>query len=146
MVLIPIALTLIAITAGMFLLAKTNKDNLGILFKIVAYFIIISGFLNLACSAMMCMMGFYGKHHFNGEMKMHNKWMKHNMELYHHNMGMGMRNEGYWNSNGNCNEKNYGCDDGCNREKSNRCYTMGGCCKTEKDSCSDECRKMKERK
>ena len=56
MILIPASLTLISLTAGMFLLAKINKDNLGIFFKVIAYFIIVASFLNLACCALHCAM------------------------------------------------------------------------------------------
>ena len=45
-----ISLALLVIVAGMFLLAKTSKDNLGKFFKIVSYFVIISGFLVIFCS------------------------------------------------------------------------------------------------
>jgi|GEM_PF-6678597 len=47
MILVASSLSLLAIVAGMFLYAKTIKEELNRLFKIVAFFIIIVGFLNL---------------------------------------------------------------------------------------------------
>ncbi len=46
-----LSITLIAIVAGMLLLAKTQKDNLGTIYKVISYFVIISGFLALICGA-----------------------------------------------------------------------------------------------
>ena len=43
--LIGLSLTLIAIVAGMLLLAKTQKDNLGNIYKAISYFVIITSFL-----------------------------------------------------------------------------------------------------
>ena len=50
MILISLALMLLAVAAGMFLLAQTKKENLGNFFKYVAWIIIIAGFLGVACS------------------------------------------------------------------------------------------------
>lgn len=47
---IAIPLTLLVITGGMFLLAKTQKENLGNLFKYISYFVIVVGFLALLCT------------------------------------------------------------------------------------------------
>jgi len=47
MILIAASMSLLVIVAGMFLLAKTQKENLSNLFKYVSYFIILVGFLNL---------------------------------------------------------------------------------------------------
>lgn len=47
MILIAASMSLLVIIAGMFLLAKTQKENLSNLFKYVSYFVIIVGFLNL---------------------------------------------------------------------------------------------------
>jgi hypothetical protein len=60
MILIAASFSLLVIVAGMFLLAKTQKENLSRLFKYVSYFVIIVGFLNFfgggACMLMrMCM-------------------------------------------------------------------------------------------
>lgn len=41
----PISLALLALSAGMFLLAKTNKEDLGKFFKVISFFIIICSFL-----------------------------------------------------------------------------------------------------
>lgn len=47
MILIAASMSLLVIIAGMFLLAKTQKENLSNLFKYVSYFVILAGFLNL---------------------------------------------------------------------------------------------------
>jgi hypothetical protein len=52
----PIALLLLSLTAGMFLLYKTQKENLNAFFKVVSWFIIIVSFVSMICSAMHCMM------------------------------------------------------------------------------------------
>jgi hypothetical protein len=59
MILIPASLTLIALAGGMFLLAKTNKDNLGIFFKIISLFIIIGSFMNFGAIGIRCAMQFH---------------------------------------------------------------------------------------
>lgn len=43
--LIGLSLTLIAIVAGMLLLAQTQKENLGNIYKVISYFVIITAFL-----------------------------------------------------------------------------------------------------
>jgi hypothetical protein len=43
--LIGLSLTLVAIVAGMLLLAQTQKENLGNIYKAVSYFVIITSFL-----------------------------------------------------------------------------------------------------
>lgn len=87
---ISVGLSLIALAAGMLLMAQTNKENLGIFFKIVSYFIIISSLLNLACTALSCTVKFYSKHHFHGEM-VHGKSWKNDMGDHH---GMGKYDHG----------------------------------------------------
>ena len=112
-----IALTLIALTGGMFLLAKTHKDNLGVFFKIIAYFIIIASFLNLICTAAHNAFKYYGKARFGHEMMMHKKFM--DMGFYHGGM------------------ERYGCDAKC-------CTEAEGCMKSESADCHGKC--MKEMK
>lgn len=53
---ISIALSLLALTAGVWFLYKTQKENLGILYKVAAWFIIIVTALNMACCGMRCCM------------------------------------------------------------------------------------------
>jgi len=52
---ISIALTLLALIAGMWFLHKTQKDNMGMLFKVAAWFVIITAIANMACCGMRCM-------------------------------------------------------------------------------------------
>lgn len=56
MILIASSLSLLAIVAGMFLYAKTIKEELNQFFKIVSLFIIIVGFLNLFAGSAFFMM------------------------------------------------------------------------------------------
>lgn len=56
MILIASSLSLLAIVAGMFLYAKTIKEELNRFFKIVSLFIIIVGFLNLFAGSAFFMM------------------------------------------------------------------------------------------
>ena len=71
MLLIATALSLLAITAGMFLLAKTKKEELGNFFKYASYFVVTAAFLCLVCisarGARHCCVG------KNQECKMGNK-------------------------------------------------------------------------
>lgn len=52
--LIAISTSLLVIAAGVFLLAKTQKEQLGKFYSIVSYGIIIHGFLILICSFCCC--------------------------------------------------------------------------------------------
>lgn len=47
---IQISLTLLVIVAGMFLLAKAQKDNLNTLYKAIAYGVITVGFVTFLCA------------------------------------------------------------------------------------------------
>lgn len=47
---IAVALSLLALTGGLFLLAKTNKDSLGMAFKLVSWIVILFSFLVFLCS------------------------------------------------------------------------------------------------
>lgn len=46
---VSVAFTLIALIAGMYLLAKSKAENLGKFFTLVSYFIVIVAFLSLLC-------------------------------------------------------------------------------------------------
>jgi len=102
MIFISISLTILALTGGMFLLAKSNKDNLGIFFKIIAYFIIIASFLNLAGSTIHCAMKFYHKEYLNNEIRMRDNFinrMKFYQDMHDDGFGDWKRNhdENDWN-------------------------------------------------
>jgi hypothetical protein len=51
---IAFALTLLAIVAGMMLLAYSKKENLGNLYKYVSWFVIVTGFLSILCIGARC--------------------------------------------------------------------------------------------
>ena len=53
---IAMALLLLSLTGGMFLLYKTQKENLNAFFKVVAWFIIVVSFCSMICCAMRCIM------------------------------------------------------------------------------------------
>ncbi|MHB8261341.1 MAG: heavy metal-binding domain-containing protein [Bacteroidia bacterium] len=53
---ISIALTLLSLTAGVWFLYKTQKENLSILYKVAAWFVIIVAILNMACCGVRSMM------------------------------------------------------------------------------------------
>ncbi|MDF2453775.1 MAG: hypothetical protein K0S26_3279, partial [Bacteroidota bacterium] len=72
---ISVGITLLALTGAMFLLAKTNKDGLGTMFKAVAWVIIVCCFINLGCTLLHGLMKFSGRHSRH-EMKMHKKMEK----------------------------------------------------------------------
>lgn len=69
MILISFSIALIAIVFGAKLLAQAQKDNLGVLYKYLAWFIIVMGFLVLLCDGAR---GFLGMCH-RGEGRMMNK-------------------------------------------------------------------------
>lgn len=61
--LIGLSLTLIAIVAGMLLLAQTQKENLGNIYKAIAYFVIITAFLGFLAGVCcgLCQLAHCGK-------------------------------------------------------------------------------------
>lgn len=105
MLLIATSLSLLAIVAGMFLLAKSKTENLGNFFKYVSYFIVLVGFLSLVCIAgrgAMRMCGHGGGCGMNRHEGMSGRFgdrgMRDNMEcqemMSHHGIGaMGMEGE-----------------------------------------------------
>lgn len=82
MILVASSLSLLVIAVGMFLYAKTLKENLSRFFKIVALFIVIVGFLNLFVGSAIFMVKkiyMFGAHHHNmgqGGYGHHEKKMK----------------------------------------------------------------------
>ena len=51
---IAIALLLLSLTAGAWLLYKTQKETLGTFFKVVAWFVIVVSFCSMICCGMRC--------------------------------------------------------------------------------------------
>jgi hypothetical protein len=91
MIIVASSLSLLAIVAGMFLYAKTLKDNLNLFFKIVSCFIIIVGFLNLFIGSAFMMIEKMYMHHQKMEMgsyEHHGKKMKKHMNKHWSNEGM----------------------------------------------------------
>lgn len=60
MLLCAFAITLLAIVAGMMLLAQTKKENLGNIYKYVSWFVIIMAFLSELCIGARCAMRCHG--------------------------------------------------------------------------------------
>ena len=52
--LISIAALLLSLTAGTFLLYKTKKEDLGVFYKVVAWFVIVLSMLLIFCCAVCC--------------------------------------------------------------------------------------------
>src|ERR1700722_238780 len=116
-------LALLVIVAGMKLLAQTNKDNLGNIYKYVSWFVIVMGTLCLLCAGLHCAMKCCHRGHEGMEercmmMRMHGDCDEmrggcNNMMYYHGGMGGCMMH--------------HGC---CNEMMSNGCSeNMGGSCK-----------------
>ena len=122
---ISIALSLIALTAGVWFLYKVQKENLSILYKIAAWFIIIATALNLVCCGMRCCMRAC--------------MMRQGMEQCEMNMGNGMCMMG-----GGMNQRMMMCkdDDDCEMGGGKCC----GMCKEGKGECEegeDDCEEGK---
>ena len=58
---IAIALLLLSLTAGTWLLYKTQKENLGTLFKVIAWFVLIVSFCSIICCGLHCVVHHYRK-------------------------------------------------------------------------------------
>lgn len=119
MILVASSLSLLAIVAGMFLYAKTIKEELNRFFKIVSLFIIIVGFLNLfAGSAFFMVKGIY------------------KFGAYHHNMEKG----GYGHHGNKIKKQKYmhmKYDKMC--DENNECRRMVMCCNEMKTMETDDC-------
>jgi hypothetical protein len=74
--------SLLALAAGTFLLVKVTRDNLGPIYKIVAWIIIVGSIVNAGFNAMNCMFRFYHKHMMGHEMRMDQE-MKGQMFMHH---------------------------------------------------------------
>lgn len=119
MILVASSLSLLAIVAGMFLYAKTIKEELNRFFKIVSLFIIIVGFLNLfAGSAFFMVKGIY------------------KFGAYHHNMEKG----GYGHHGNKMKKQKYmhmKYDKMC--DENNECRRKAMCCNEMKTMETDDC-------
>lgn len=126
---ISFALLLIAIAAGMFLLAKTNKDNLGNFFRFVSWFIIVSGLLGVLFCGMTCMFCICCPGMEHEKMMM----FRHGPGTCDENMQWGERHMMM---------KKFYDDDECPMMKKNCCKgeEEGNCCKEEgeKNGCCDK--------
>jgi hypothetical protein len=105
--------SLLALAAGVFLLAQATRDNLGLIYKIVAWFIIAGSIVNAGSNAMNCMFKFYHRHMMGHEMKMDHE-MEMNKMFMHHKM---------WSQSHDCGD---GCNGTCCRDTRN-----GGMCRTD---------------
>lgn len=127
MLLIACTLALLVIVAGMKLMAQTQKDNLGNLYKYVSWFVVVMGFLCLLCVGMHCAMRCCHKH----------ERMNRHCEMYMHegcDGGMMNCNRGMM---GGC-MMHQGCDEmmgNSNCNMSGSCNNMGNC-KEDMGSCN----------
>ncbi|MHB8261099.1 MAG: hypothetical protein ACYDCN_09115 [Bacteroidia bacterium] len=113
---ISIALTLLSLTAGVWFLYKTQKENLSILYKVAAWFVIIVAILNMACCGVRSMMH-CGKG--RGECRMER----------------GMRGGECERGEGRCSNRQ-----GCTMNFKECNITMDGSCKTECDEDDENCK------
>jgi hypothetical protein len=131
---ISIGITLLALTGGMFLLAKVKNDALGTLFKVAAWTIIICCVINLGCTVLRGFMKFSGMH-ARHEMKMHEKMEKKHKKWkkrYRNYHAYGEFCEG---TKGSCGSKPFhtGSSDCRQTNHSEHCKTQ---CSSDKDSIS----------
>ena len=110
-----LSLTLLALVAGMYLLAKTKKEELGNFFRWISYFVIASSLICFACCLCHGLCGAWCRSHCpDGGMEECRGGM--GMDCGH---GGGMRIEKHIRMGG-------GCEDRMEREE---CMGMSGCCK-----------------
>jgi hypothetical protein len=119
---IAISLLLISLTAGMWLLYKTQKENLNTFFKVVSWFVIVASFLTMICCGMRCMFCSYSAKYECGGMQQ---------------CGMNMSR---------CGMRSAMCMAPCCHKmmfckgEDDECEMMGkGCCKEGKEECEKEC-------
>lgn len=132
---ISVGITLIALTGAMFLLAKTQKDSLGTMFKAAAWIIIVSCVINLGFTALHGLMKFSGRHSRH-EMKMHKKMEKKHKKWLKGNINYHAYGEFHEKAQGQCCNKTspHGTMSACNHDNnSEHCKTM---CSSGKDSMS----------
>ena len=119
---VSLALTVLALIAGMYLLAKTRTEGLGKLFRFVSYFVIVIAGISLVCqvACAVCMFACHvgickpSEHCMPG--MMHGGMMMH---------GDGMHSR--------CGEQGEGCERGGQCAHMNGCYDRDG-----KKDCSKE--------
>ena len=70
-ILISIAVLLLSLTAGTFLLYKTKKEELGVFFKVVSWFVIVFSILLIFCSLIHCIVA--------RELRMENRFKQNEM-------------------------------------------------------------------
>jgi hypothetical protein len=129
MIFITSSFSLLVIVSGMFLLAKTQKDNLSNFFKYVSYFVIIVGFLNLFFGGVHMLMRSFHQHYaaemHHGKKYKHGKHKRDKVMIYK-NMSCDneMINEDHHQMSGN-----YDCE--MEKEKCMKTGMMEGksCCK-----------------
>lgn len=127
--LLALGISLLALSAGMFLLAKTKAENLGNIFRMTACFIIAASVLIFGISAFGAMFHMYGKPDGH-EKKMHK--MKGSKMMMHHGMHGGNFHCGCMNNACiNNNRMKMGCGTG------QGCITIGSF--NMKDSCAAVC-------
>lgn len=126
MILISFSIALIAIVFGAKLLAQSQKDNLGALYKYLAWFIMVMGFLVLLCDGAR---GFLGMCH-RGEARMMNKecMMRGDDGMMGGDCQMMMRcHRGYMCHEDGCNGGMMNCKDGAGCPMHDGCNGMMNC-------------------
>jgi hypothetical protein len=146
MILISFSIALIAIVFGAKLLAQSHKDNLGALYKYLAWFVIVMGFLVLLCDGARGLLGMCHR----GERGMMNRECMmmdrggddrcmmggsgYQMMMHYHRGDM-MRHGGC------CDEGMMNCSDGgsCSMHGDGNCSDgIGNCKEGDMNSCKDD--------
>jgi len=125
MLLIAFALALLVIVAGMKLLAQTQRESLGNLYKYVSWFVVVMGFLCLICVGMHCAMRCHMRH-------MHR--MDNRCEMYGHE-GCGEMMHCNRGMTGGCMMHQGGCDEMMNN---GNCNMGGGSCNHMSGNCTED--------
>ena len=130
MCIIAFPLILIAIVLGMKLLAQTQKENLGNMYKYIAMFVVAMGFLGLLCMGACCIMRHCCHRGERGEMR-ERCMMMHEDGCYEGHMGCGHMMGCDRHMMGGCNEMmNGGNMEGGNCKEGSECHEGGmGACK-----------------
>ncbi|MGP8217542.1 MAG: hypothetical protein ACLQQ4_18380 [Bacteroidia bacterium] len=124
MLLIAFTIGLLVIVAGMKLLAQTQKENLGILYKYVSWFVVIMGFLSLICVGMHCIVN----HCRNAEKcRMENRYGMDDGGYYNMHGCNDMMRCNHRMGGGNCMMMHGGCDGGMGNGSCDNMCNGGGC-------------------
>ena len=135
---IAIALLLLSLSAGMWLLYKTQKENLNAFFKVVGWFVIVISLGSMICCglhcALRCCMAGSGHCYERGMGECGPGSFNKRVMIY--KGGHGGCEEG---GKGCCKEGKAGCEEACEEGEEN-------CCKSKEAGCEEKCEEKEEHK